>query len=248
VPYDKLWGQGNENNREFIFAFDYQKDQASNFYNNFTGRAVDIRPMFDDEGNSMSAYVINGASRYGPTDKTLLLIDDLNDARRNTFLRLYSDGAVHIPYVAGESTYKGAVLNKFLGIVDVDGSRKDYNNVPLYRYADVLLMLAEAKNNLNLDPSSEINAVRQRAYGANYNDTYKYTNNTQTANTKAILDERMKEFIGEGKRWWDLVRAGGSFLFDEVATMNPAEAYKIYYSISQSMLANDSELVQTEGY
>jgi hypothetical protein len=248
VAYDKLWGQGNENNKEFIFAFDYQKDQASNFYGNFTGRAVDIRPMFDDSGNAMTGYVINGASRYGPTDKTLLLIDDLNDARRNTFLRLYSDGAGHIPYVAGESTYQGAVLNKFLGIVDVDNLRKDYNNVPLYRYADVLLMLAEAKNNLSQDPSSEINAVRQRAYGVNYGAPYTFVNGTPAVNAKVILDERMKEFIGEGKRWWDLVRAGGTFVFDEVATMNPGEAYKIYYSISQSMLANDSELVQTEGY
>jgi hypothetical protein len=248
VTWDKLWGQGNENNKEFIFAFDYQKDQAGNFYGNFTGRAVDIRPMFDDSGNAMTGYVINGASRYGPTDKTLLLIDDVNDARRNTFLRLYSDGVGHIPYVAGESTYQGAVLNKFLGIVDVDNLRKDYNNVPLYRYADVLLMLAEAKNNLSQDPSQEINAVRQRAYGVNYGAAYTYVNGSPAVNAKAILDERLKEFIGEGKRWWDLVRAGGTFVFDEVATMNPGEAYKIYYSISQSMLANDSELVQTEGY
>jgi hypothetical protein len=248
VTWDKLWGQGNENNKEFIFAFDYQKDQAGNFYGNFTGRAVDIRPMFDDSGNAMTGYVINGASRYGPTDKILLLIDDVNDARRNTFLRLYSDGVGHIPYVAGESTYQGAVLNKFLGIVDVDNLRKDYNNVPVYRYADVLLMLAEAKNNLSQDPSQEINAVRQRAYGVNYGPAYTYVNGSPAVNAKAILDERLKEFIGEGKRWWDLVRAGGTSVFDEVATMTPGEAYKIYYSISQSMLANDSELVQTEGY
>jgi len=248
VSYDKLWGQGNEGNKEFIFAFDYQQDQAGGFYYLFTGRAVDIWTMFNDEGTSMSGFVINGASRYGPSDKVLLLIDDLNDARRNTFIRLYSDGAVHIPYVASEASYKGSVLNKFLGIVDADGSRKDYNNVPLYRYADVVLMLAEAKNNLSEDPSDEINAVRQRAYGENYGAPYIYTNGSQTANAQAILDERLKEFIGEGKRWWDLVRAGGTFVFDEVASLDASEAYKIYYSISQSMLANDSELEQTEGY
>lgn len=248
VSYDKLWGQSNENNKEFIFAFDYQQDQSGNFYNVFTGRAVDIRTMYDDQGNSMSGFVINGASRYGPTDKVLLLIDDLNDARRNTFLRLYSDGAVHIPYVAAEASYQGAVMNKFLGIVDSDGSRKDYNNVPLYRYADVLLMLAEAKNNLTEDPSAEINMVRERAYGASYGGAYIYVNGSQAVNAKAILDERLKEFIGEGKRWWDLVRAGGTYVFDEIATLDPSEAYKIYYSISQSMLANDDQLEQTEGY
>jgi hypothetical protein len=247
VSYNSLWGQGNENNNEFIFAFDYRQDQATNYYGEFTGRAVDIRVMYDDAGNSMSGFVINGASRYGPTDKTLLMLDDQNDVRRNTFIRLYDDGAVHIPYVSGEPSYKGSVLNKFLGIVDTDGSRKNYNNVPLYRYADVLLLLAEAKNNLQEDPSAEINLIRERAYGANYS-LYEYTNGTQAVNAKSILDERLREFVGEGKRWWDLVRAGGNFVFDEVATLDPSEAYKIYYSISQSMLANDSELVQTEGY
>ncbi|MHA7110202.1 RagB/SusD family nutrient uptake outer membrane protein [Sunxiuqinia elliptica] len=247
VDYASLWGQDNENNEEFIFAFDYQQDQAGNFYASFTGRAVDLAGLFDDSGNSVGDLVVNGASRFGPSDKLLLALDDPKDARRNTFIRLYDDGAEHFPYVAGDERYKGAVLNKFLGIVGDDGLRKNYNNVPLYRYADVLLLLAEAKNNLNEDPSAEINAVRERAYGADF-ATYTYSNGTQEENTQAILNERLKEFVGEGKRWWDLVRAGDGIVFDEVATLDAAEAYKIYYSISQGMLANDSELTQTEGY
>lgn len=247
VDYASLWGQDNENNEEFIFAFDYQQDQAGNFYASFTGRAVDLAGLFDDSGNSVGDLVVNGASRFGPSDKLLLALDDPKDTRRNTFIRLYDDGAEHFPYVAGDERYKGAVLNKFLGIVGDDGLRKNYNNVPLYRYADVLLLLAEAKNNLNEDPSAEINAVRARAYGADF-ATYTYSNGTQEENTQAILNERFKEFVGEGKRWWDLVRAGDGIVFDEVATLDAAEAYKIYYSISQGMLANDSELTQTEGY
>ncbi|MCW0483899.1 RagB/SusD family nutrient uptake outer membrane protein [Gaoshiqia sediminis] len=247
VEYNKLWGQANENNNEFIFSFDYQQDQADNYYASFTGRAVDFAGLFDDAGNSVASLVVNGASRFGPSDKLLLAMDDANDLRRETFVRLYSDGAVHFPYQAGDATYKGAVLAKFLGIIGDDGSRKNYNNVPLYRYADVLLLLAEAKNNLNEDPSAEINAVRERAYGENFAGN-EFTNGTKAENTQAILDERLKEFVGEGKRWWDLVRAGDGIVFDEVATLNASEAYKIYYSISQSMLANDSELTQTEGY
>ena len=247
VDYASLWGQDNENNEEFIFAFDYQQDQAGNFYASFTGRAVDLAGLFDDSGNSVGDLVVNGASRFGPSDKLLLALDDPKDARRNTFIRLYDDGAEHFPYVAGDERYKGAVLNKFLGIVGDDGLRKNHNNVPLYRYADVLLLLAEAKNNLNEDPSAEINAVRARAYGADF-ATYTYSNGTQEENTQAILNERLKEFVGEGKRWWDLVRAGDGIVFDEVATLDADEAYKIYYSISQGMLANDSELTQTEGY
>jgi hypothetical protein len=247
VPYENLWGQGNEFNNEFIFAFDYQEDQASGFYYLFTGRAVDFAELYDDEGNSMNGFVVNGASRFGPSDKTLLALDDTDDARRNTFVRLYNDGENHIPYEAGNDSYKGALLNKFLGIVGDDGTRKDFNNVPLYRYADVVLMLAEAKNHLGEDPSAEINAVRARAYGDNFAGN-EYSNGTKAENTHAILNERMKEFVGEGKRWWDLVRAGDGIVFEEVATLNANEAYKIYYSISQAMLANDSELTQTEGY
>jgi hypothetical protein len=248
VDYNDLWGQGNETNNEFIFTIDYQKDQASNFYGTlFTTRAVDLAPLFDEAGNSMSDFVVNGLSRYGASEKTLLMLDDPQDQRRNTFIRIYDDGNTHVPFQAGDSNYQGALLNKFLGIVGDDGTRWSYNNVPLYRYADVLLLLAEAKNNLGEDPSSEINAVRTRAYGENFTG-HEFASASKEQNAQAILDERYKEFIGEGKRWWDLVRAGDTYVFDEVASLDASEAYKIYYSISESMLANDSELTQTDGY
>lgn len=256
LSYDKLWGEANENNSEFIFAFDYQQDQAGNFYADFTGRIVDMNPFFNEMGVSAressllgdgTGVVLGGASRYGPSDKVLLALDDPNDQRYNTFIRLYSDNAGHYPYTPDNPTYKTSVLKKFLGRIYDDGQRKNYNNIPLYRYADVVLMLAEAKNNLGEDPSSEVNAVRQRAYGVNYPD-YAFVNGSQAANRKAILDERMKEFIGEGKRWWDLVRAGEGIVFEEIESLDASEAYKIYYSISESMLANDDQLTQTEGY
>ncbi|NCD14621.1 MAG: RagB/SusD family nutrient uptake outer membrane protein [Bacteroidia bacterium] len=256
VSYDKLWGEANENNQEFIFAFDYQQDQASNFYFNFTGRIVDMNPFYNEMGISAkessqlgdgTGVVLGGASRYGPTDKVLMALDDPNDQRYNTFIRLYDDDAGHHPFTPGNPAYKTSVLKKFLGSIYDDGQRKNYNNIPLYRYADVVLMLAEAKNNLGEDPTAEMNAVRQRAYGEHFPD-YAFVNGSQAANRKAILDERMKEFIGEGKRWWDLVRAGEGIVFEEIATLDASEAYKIYYSISEGMLANDDQLTQTEGY
>lgn len=247
VDMDNLWGQANENNNEFIFAFDYQQDQADNFYSSFTGRAVDFAELYDAEGNSTSTLVVNGASRFGPSEKTLLLLNDTNDMRTNTFIRLYSDGEKHPLYEAGDESYKGAVLAKFLGIIGDDGSRYSYNNIPLYRYADVLLMLAEAKNNLGEDPAAEINTVRSRAYGDDFSGN-EFVSGSKAQNTNIILNERYKEFIGEGKRWWDLVRAGDGIVFNQVPTLKASEAYKIYYSISQDMLANDSELTQTEGY
>ncbi|MDO5608564.1 MAG: RagB/SusD family nutrient uptake outer membrane protein [Capnocytophaga sp.] len=246
--YTSLWGEANEFNNEFIFAFDYQLDQAENNFGVTTARRVDIETSFDDQGNSFADFIANSHNRYGASTKTLLLIDDTDDQRRNTFIRIYSTAGNYIPF-ADVTEYRGSMLNKFMGTVGSDGIRRQLSNVPLYRYADVVLLLAEAKNHLGEDPSAEINSVRARAYGSNYAvATHGYTNGSQTANAKAILDERYKEFIGEGKRWWDLVRAGDTYVFDEVATMSASEAYKIYYSISESMIANDPELTQTAGY
>ncbi len=246
--YANLWGQANENNIEFIFTVDYQKDQASNFYGSWTTtRAVDLVNLTDEQGEPMDNFVVNGLSRYGVSEKVLLLMDDTLDQRRNTFLRVYDDGNVHVPFQAGDPSYQGSILNKFLGVIGDDGTRWDYNNIPLYRYADVLLLLAEAKNNLDEDPSELINQVRERAYGENFAG-HEYSNATKAENAQTILDERLKEFFAEGKRWWDLVRAGDSYVFDEVSTLDATEAYKIYYSISESMLANDPELKQTDGY
>ena len=241
VRYENLWGQANEGNDEFIFALDYQQDQASNIYSSMTARQVDINGKFDDKGNSFDKFTLNGGNNYGVSTKVFnILKSDEQDQRSKIVIGVYSD--------ASATKLAGTVLNKFLGVVET-GLRRSWNNVPLYRYADVVLLLAEAKNHLGEDPSVEINKVRERAYGGAYNTvTHGYTNAGKSENAKAILDERLKEFIGEGKRWWDLVRAGDNHLFDEVPTMNVSQAYKIYYSISESMIANDPELKQTPGY
>lgn len=247
VNYTSLWGQNNENNKEFIFAFDYQQDQAENFYGLYTGRAVDFKNLFDEKALSVADLTVNGGSRFGPSDKTLLLLNDLQDLRSRTFTRLYSNKQERPQYIPNDAKYMGALLNKFLGIIGAEGLRKNHNNVPLYRYADVVLLLAEAKNNLGEDPTNEMTLIRRRAYGDNYTG-HEFTNGTKAENKKAILNERYKEFIGEGKRWWDLVRAGDNIVFEEVTSLKASEAYKIYYPISPTMLANDPELKQTEGY
>ena len=68
-------------------------------------------------------------------------------------------------------------------------------------------MLAEVENMQNGDPAKYINMVRARAYGNNYDENiHGYTNKTFAENELAILHERDKEFVWEGKRWFDVVR------------------------------------------
>lgn len=247
---EDLWGMVNENNSEFIFALDYKQDEAENFYNSLTGRSTEINPTFNDNGESMANFVIAGANRYGQSEKTILLLDDNDDARKDaTFIRLYVDDNGGLGYPTyDQDKYFGSVFNKFLG--RVFGTERIFeNNVPIYRYADVLLLLAEAKNYLGEDPSAEINQIRERAYGENYNPLiHGYVNGSETDNTNAILTERYKEFIGEGKRWWDLRRAGNSYVIDNIDFLNPGDEYKMILPITTDMIGRNPALEQSPGY
>jgi starch-binding outer membrane protein, SusD/RagB family len=71
-----------------------------------------------------------------------------------------------------------------------------------YRYADVILMKAEAE--IELDHFTEANAlIRETAdrAGISYVDV-----TVKKDLRKALLDERGREFVVEGKRWFDLLR------------------------------------------
>lgn len=82
----------------------------------------------------------------------------------------------------------------------------------IIRYADVLLMYAEAKIELNkIDQSvlDAINQVRARAYGVDYTQTGEYPAVTTTDQQKLrtiLRTERRVEFAKEGLRYMDLVR------------------------------------------
>ena len=81
------------------------------------------------------------------------------------------------------------------------------NNYRAIRYADVLLMAAEANNRGGISDTKAqeyLNLVRRRAFG----DTDHDITSTGTALTDAILFERRVELMGEGHRFFDLVRTG----------------------------------------
>lgn len=87
-------------------------------------------------------------------------------------------------------------------------------NFPYMRYADVLLMFAEAENEINgpTERAKEaLKAVRERAFRSASNkaemvDAYVGALGTKDDFFKAIVDERAWEFGGENLRWKDLVR------------------------------------------
>lgn len=79
------------------------------------------------------------------------------------------------------------------------------NNYRSIRYADVLLMAAEADaQSGGANAETYLNQVRARAYGDNSHD---YTA-AEGDILEAIYSERRKELAGEGHRFFDLVRTG----------------------------------------
>ena len=116
------------------------------------------------------------------------------------------------------------------------------NDIPIVRYADILLSRAEALNEVS-GPSQEavdlINEVRVRAGAA----PLALGGHTQETLRDAILEERAKEFFFEGKRREDLIRHG-KFITNAVARGKNAQPHHVYYPIPQVELDANELLEQ----
>jgi hypothetical protein len=124
------------------------------------------------------------------------------------------------------------------------------NDVPIIRYADILLARAEALNELN-GPTTEcftlINQVRARAGIPNLTLTGA---GTKDAFRAAIFRERGWEFVAEGKRREDLIRQG---TFLTLATARGVSAInvnnnKLMFPIPQVEIDANKLCVQNPGY
>jgi len=102
---------------------------------------------------------------------------------------------------------------------------------PLYRYSDVLLMLAECYNETN-DPNdalSYLNQVRFRAFG---NSNGEITQTGQAALRDTIANERRRELCFENKRYQDLIRTGKAV--SVLTAFGNAQKQKYSYMLSNS--------------
>jgi len=100
-------------------------------------------------------------------------------------------------------------MRQFTGYL-TDGNSGRWINHRILRYADVLLMLAEASNELGDGATAEtmLEQVRARARGANTAVLPHIAFQNQTQMRAAIKAERRWEFAMEGYRFYDLVRWG----------------------------------------
>jgi len=131
------------------------------------------------------------------------------------------------------------------------GSSSARNNFLVIRYADVLLMYAEALNELN-GPTAEayaaINQVRARARNGNSGaEPADLAGLTQVQFRKAILEERAWELGFEGHRRWDLLRTG-TYLEKMAGVGVVADQKHLLYPIPINEIDVNPALEQNPGY
>lgn len=134
----------------------------------------------------------------GDTRKEASILDIVAFANAND--ASYSEGYKHTGYFN----------NKYIPRAGESGAQIELNYLNNYRsirYADVLLMAAEAYNRSGISDAKAqeyLNQVRRRAFG----DTNHDVTLTGSELTKAIWKERNFELSMEGHRFFDLVRTG----------------------------------------
>lgn len=172
---------------------------------------------------------------------------EVDDRRRGvTFLTEINDpnGVVTIrPYV-----------QKYWDRVMEPQGNNSSNDFPVIRYADVLLIYAEAQNELGNSQEAHdyINMVRKRARfdGTDYaNAVPDYAGLNQQQFRDAVLNERAMEFVFEGHRWFDLVRTNKLQELVPLAKpgVNPAPRHKLF-PIPQREIDLNPNLQQNEDY
>ena len=214
--FGDIFLQTGENGSESVFEIQYSN--SSPFYDwsnpgrgqgNLSVQVSGIRNLTGNspygQGWSTNLPTANLANAYAAGDKrknvTVLDIEAYKNANPQ----------FNITYLVAPYKNTGLYNQKYLprkGETSGQVELNYLNNFRTIRYADVLLMAAEANNRATAPNDTKaqlyLNRVRQRAFG----DQLHNITATGTALKQAIWDERRLELAMEGDRFFDLVRTG----------------------------------------
>ena len=185
---------GNKNNQESVFEVQFQEGSAG--YNgsiiyNFLPRPITAAELQPITGTS-NPQPLSGEGNNAPTPDIIAAYEP-GDKRKD----------ISIGYVTLSGSLRTnktyPYIKKFAKPHALHGNTG--NNWPIYRYAEVLLLLAEALNEQGkaTEAVGYLNQVRARAG---------LPPSVATDLRDAIFKERRVELAFENKRWFDLVRSG----------------------------------------
>ncbi len=210
TDYSTMFENDNENNIESVFEVQYTDLEGAGFgclqcsegnvAVGFNGIRSYNGPVFES-GFSFNVPTQEVVNAFEPGDLRLeTAILDI-DAWAEQTGATFTTGNEHTGYYNRKYIARQGDLNTG------DANLTNPNNYRAIRFADVLLMAAEALNRGGLNDMQAqmyLNRVRERAFGNSNNNVTA----TGTALTNAIYRERRVELVGEGHRFFDLVRTG----------------------------------------
>ena len=212
TDYSTIFEEAGENNIESVFEVQYFEGQGAGFgclqcsegnvAVGFSGvRAYDGPEFTSGFSFNVPVQEVVDAFQTGDLRKDVAILDIV--AWANQTGATYGTGYEHTGYFNRKYIPRKRGSN-----AQGDRNLTNPNNYRAIRFADVLLMAAEAFNRSSNPNDTKaqayLNRVRERAFG-NTNNNITATGNTLYEN---ILDERRVELVGEGHRFFDLVRTG----------------------------------------
>ena len=209
--YNTIFEHEGENGPESVFEVQYTEIEGASFdclqcvegnvAVGFSGVRGYDGPLFTS-GFSFNVPVQEAADAFEPgdlrKDVTILDIEAWSDSTG----AVYTTGYEHTGYFN-----RKYLPRKRSDLAQPDLNLTNPNNYRVIRYSDVLLMAAEAYNRGGIDDfkaQEYVNMVRARAFG----DENHNVNVTGNNLTEVIYQERRLELMGEGHRFFDLVRTG----------------------------------------
>jgi starch-binding outer membrane protein, SusD/RagB family len=218
LEIDKLWLQINQNSLESVFAFQFS--EAENIESRWAMTfSFHMASGWSDAYPELQFFYNFPA---GPRKDATFVVDIPN--------RGMVDGKIVYlnpptkPWQESDRLhpmYKKFTISENLNL-NMGGKAVGFRAVEVIRYAEVLLIYAEAQARIGENPSSleALNQVKRRAAGLPYLVPDQSVDVT-TATPNEIVDERGWELAGEYKRWFDLIRT--ERLEEIAAKRHPAE-------------------------
>ncbi|GAC1307204.1 MAG: RagB/SusD family nutrient uptake outer membrane protein [Mucilaginibacter sp.] len=198
--YGNLWGVANKNNAESIFEI--QVTQIGTYYN-YGAEIFDYVSSDNWPKRDIGSYdLIQAFAAEG----------DNGPRYQATFNWQIANASFNMPLNAWDPAKPIPFVNKMPDAGGFDSP----DDIVLMRYADIILLAAEANTQLgNIAAAAvELNQVRTRAGVANT------TAATKSALALAVLNERRLELVNEGHRWNDLLRANANGTINILTLMN----------------------------
>jgi hypothetical protein len=242
--YADNFNPATENSVESLFEVQYNSNGGYSFWNNENQAAWTSTFM----GPRGSNFVGGGWGWNQPTQEFINSYE-ANDNRKAITV-LYT-GCPDFDGKTYQATYSttGYNVRKFLVPLSAVSSYDNSPlNFPVLRFSNILLMKAEALNELGQTSQAEapLNRVRNRAGLPNI------ASGLSKADFKnAVLKERRVELAFEGQRWFDLIRVNnGQYGLDFLHSIGKTNATSkhLLYPIPQIERDRNPKLTQNPGY